>query len=186
MDRALYLQQMNDPTAALSHYERAVRYATPQSNIVAARAWLGVSHSKEALGDRQGSYEASLESLRLDNAVPTAQYTHSAHAAQIGRNEEALKTLELAITAVPAYWVVAEHDDRFVPLGDAVPALLSRLQDEALSMLRDSHSQVARLDQSISVWTIPPASLGSQYTMLRSPLDNVATKLAAEHIPIRY
>ena len=53
-------------------------------------------------------------------------------------------------------------------------------------MLRDSHSQVARLDQSISVWTIPPASLGSQYTMLRSPLDNVATKLAAEHIPIRY
>ena len=42
---------------------------------------------------------------------------------RLAETEEALKTLELAITAVPAYWVVAEHDDRFVPLGDAVPAL---------------------------------------------------------------
>lgn len=175
---SLYLQHMEDANAAITHYEKAVRYATPRSEVMAARAWSGVALGRETLGDLQGAYDASQEAVRLDPNSAAILYEHSAHCAQVMEAQEALTYLEQAIRRSPVYWDAAESDERFDALGDAVPRLLNELSmevREALQRLAGKHAQLTRVT---SAWEIAPEMLSpKRFAPLEGELQDLLAAL---------
>lgn len=177
---AVYLEHFDDAATALGHYERAVRYARPRSQEGAAWALLGVSRCKAALGDTPGAYEASKEALSLDPAAPSILYTHAAHCAQNEEAEEALAAIEQAIGQSPIYFLAAEQDPRFEPLGDALPQRIEKIHARARSELQAVAGKSARLEQVVSGWRIPPADFeGEAYRQLRAPLQGLEARAAS-------
>jgi hypothetical protein len=151
---SLYLQHFNDPSTALSHFDRAVRYATPRSKKAGAWELLSRSRCKIALGDLQGAYEDTSEAVSLDSMRPQVLYEHAAHAALIHKSDEALSTLERAIQYAPVYWLTAAQDPRFQGLGDSLPALLERMHAQMSRDLETFLAQGQELESVVADWEI--------------------------------
>jgi tetratricopeptide (TPR) repeat protein len=175
---SLYYQHFDDPSTALSHFDRAVRYATPRSKQAAALELLSRSLCKIALGDLHGAYEDTREALTFDATEARVLYEHSAHAALMQKNEEALSTLERAIQRAPVYWHTAERDSRLQPLGSGLSNLLNstraRVCDALQMVLDDSHE----LEKTLSTWDTSARSLGpDRYDELWLPLREAEAAL---------
>lgn len=93
----IYLFHKMDPDRALEYYEKAAKYATPQSPYHASLALLhmGLIHYLQA--DFEKTYQMTSQAIELSPDLCEAHYQHAQYCALLGKHDEAIDHLGKAV-----------------------------------------------------------------------------------------
>ena len=123
-------------------YERAAKYARPQSPSYAAYALWHIGRVLHLRGDNKGARSVTAEALRLNPRLLEAQYDLSRYCALLGETQEGVGSLRTAIEADPGYCIRALGDDAFDGMKPALQDLFVELRDAASRNAREDISRV--------------------------------------------
>jgi tetratricopeptide (TPR) repeat protein len=129
----IYLFEKKTPEKALKYYEKAVKYATPESPYHASFALLHIGLVSYLQGDLQGAYGATLKAIELSPELYEAHYQHAQYCASLGRSDEALRHLWKAIEGDRYYCIKADSERDFNVMKDKLRSFFTELRDKAQS-----------------------------------------------------
>jgi tetratricopeptide (TPR) repeat protein len=111
----IYLFHKRDPKKALEYYGKAAKYAEPYSPYHAALALLHIGLIRYLQGDFQKAYEATSKALKISPTFFEAHYQHAQYCAILGKHDEAIKHLKIAIRGNRYYCVKADLENVSMP-----------------------------------------------------------------------
>jgi tetratricopeptide (TPR) repeat protein len=127
----IYLFYKVDKGKALAYFEKAAKYATPESAYHRSIALLHGALCHRDMGRLDEAHLLTSEAISLTPNLWEARYQHAAHCALLGQVRECIGHLDAAIRSGPGYCLKAETDESFTPVRAEVIDLICRLRDEA-------------------------------------------------------
>ncbi len=127
----IYLFEKRNPTSALEYFEKAVKYAKPQSLYYASIALLHIGFVQYFYENFQASYNAAKEALELSPKLYEAHYQCAQYCANLGRYDEAITHLSRAIKGDRYYCTKADTEKDFNPMKEQLHSLFKELQETA-------------------------------------------------------
>lgn len=109
----IYFFHKDNPTKALESYEKAVKYAEPESSYHASYALLHVGLIKYLKEEFSEAYEATGKAWELSKLFMEARYQHAKYSAKVGKYDEAAEHLERAILMDRGYALRAYSEQDF-------------------------------------------------------------------------
>jgi len=127
----IYLFRERDPERALGYYNMAAKYARPQSNKYMSFALLHSGFANYILGRYQDAYNATKEAIEKYPDFVEAYYRHAQYCSKLGKYDEALNNLRIAIDNDRRYCAKAlsEKED-FVIMGGQLTDFFENLRNE--------------------------------------------------------
>lgn len=129
----IYLFHKKIPEKALEYYEKAVKYAKPKSSYHASFALLHVGLTRYLQEDFQKAYEATLETIELSPNLYEAHYQCAQYCANLGKYDEAINHLWVAIQGDRNYCLKADSEKDFDVMRKQLQSFLENLRNKAQS-----------------------------------------------------
>jgi len=109
----IYYHHKKNHQKALEYFQKAAKYAAPQSKLDACKALLRAAKVYKELGRAEDAYKSTR--LAMDTLSDDAHnlFNHSAYAAMTKRPDESLDCLRRAVLRDPTLFIAADSDERF-------------------------------------------------------------------------
>jgi len=177
----IYLFHKINKKKALEYFEKAIKYAKPESKYYTSYALLYKALIKLDFGLIEEAEQCTAEAIEFAPDFAEALYQNAQYNSQLENIAQSLKSLEKAIKLDKNYCIKADNDNMFDPIRAEVNKLFERLRDD---VVRSSHDLLCDLDsctKSINA-TIKQSGqdvtskfntkdFGSQFTETRRLLD---------------
>lgn len=129
----IYFFEKKNPEKALEYYEKAVKYAKPESPYYASLSLLHIGLIKYLHGDYSKACEATYEAIELSPNLYEAHYQNAQYLANLGLYNDAIKHLRKAIEGDRYYCVKADTEEDFNAMKKQLRLLFKELQNKAKS-----------------------------------------------------
>lgn len=116
---------------ALEYYEKAVKYATPESPYYASFALIHIALIKYIQEDFQKAYEATSKAIDISPNFYEAHFQHARYCANLGRYDETIAHLRKVIAADRYYCIKADLEKDFHVMRKQLLSLFVELRDTA-------------------------------------------------------
>lgn len=128
----IYLFHKPNPTKALKYFKNAVKYSAPKSTYYAANALRHVALIYYLQKEFNQAYESTQQAIQLHPKLYDAYYQHAQHCVCLGKYDEAIQNLKIAITqGGRLYLLNADSDDVFNVIQGKIETLVNELIDDA-------------------------------------------------------
>ncbi|MCJ7445324.1 MAG: CDC27 family protein [Methanotrichaceae archaeon] len=141
----IYFFQKRDLKKALGYYEKAVRYAIPRSNYYASIAFLHIGLSNYHLGHYQEAYGATSNAIRSYPKLSEAYFQHAQYCSKLGKYDEALGNLRIAIDIDRRYCLKTLSEEDFAPMSRQLKNFFTDLTNETKSRAEVEIEKASRL-----------------------------------------
>lgn len=155
----IYFFEKKNPEKALEYYEKAARYATPESPYHASIAYLHVGLIRYLQGNFQKAREATLKALELSPSLYEAHYQHAQYCANLGKYDEAIEHLRIAIEGDRYYCVKADSEKDFDVMKDQLMILFKDLRETACDWAKKEIKRAKELIQDAESYGVPNNSI---------------------------
>jgi tetratricopeptide (TPR) repeat protein len=149
----IYVFHRQDLDKALMHYEKAAKYARPESAGYAAFALLHVAMVRYLKRDYEESYEATSEALTLCPQSHEAHYRHAQYCARLSRGLEAIQHLERAIRGDRYYALAADTTADFRSIEKELEELFNDLRSEQRKEIQNRTREAQEQIREAEAWT---------------------------------
>jgi len=143
----IYLFHKKDSERALEYYEKAAKYATPESPYHASLALLHIGLINYLQGNSQKAYEATSKAIELSPNLYEAHYQHAQYCASLGKYDEAMEFLRKAIAGDRYYCLKADSEKDFDVMREQLRSFFQDSQNAAQDQAR---SEIYRAQKLIS------------------------------------
>lgn len=152
----IYLFHKKNPEKALEYYEKAVKYTTPYSSHYTIIALLHIGLVRYLQAKFQEACKATLEVIKISPNHYKAHYQYTQYCANLGRYDEAIKHLRIAIKGNRYYCIKADAEKDFDVMKKQLKALFKELRDEAYSIAKKEIEKTQKFIQDLKrVYGIP-------------------------------
>jgi len=141
----IYLFHKKNPEKALEYYEKAVKYATPESSYHASIALLHIGLTKYLQEDFQKAYEATSKAIELSPNLYEAHYQCAQYCANLDKYDEALDHLWKAIEGDRNYCLKAESEKDFDVMRKELQSFFKDLRDQAQKEAKEETDKAEEL-----------------------------------------
>lgn len=136
----IYNHHKKNHQKALEYYQKAAKYAAPQSKLDACKALLCAAKVYKELGKAEDAYKSTW--LAMDTLSDDAHnlFNHSAYSAMTKHSDESIDCLKRAVLKDPTFLIAADNDERFSNVAQEKEKLKRDLRDEkrkAVELLKD-------------------------------------------------
>ncbi len=150
----IYMFKKGDREKAFSYFEKAIRYARPESNYYTSYALLHQALIQFDYGKIEEAEMLSSEAVDLSPDFAEAYYQNAQYNAQLKRAGKSIVQLEKAILIDKFYCLRVENDLLFDPIREHVNQLLMKLRDQerqnALNLLDNITHEHNKFSSTIS------------------------------------
>jgi tetratricopeptide (TPR) repeat protein len=124
----IYFLRKHDTVRAVEYYEKAFKYALPESPYYASYAKLHIGLVRYLGGDFEAAYEATKWAVNSSSDIPEAHFQHAKNCAKLKKHDEAVQHLRSAIAGDQSYCVKISHEPDFADMQSEVKTLFERLR----------------------------------------------------------
>lgn len=118
----------NDTEGALAHFEKAAKYAVPESPRFAALALLHAALVEQRRGAHKFAYAATERALALAEDWPEAHYQHARYCSLLGIHRAALQHIHAAVSADRYYLAKLMPEKAFSGMRDQLQGYLEYIR----------------------------------------------------------
>jgi tetratricopeptide (TPR) repeat protein len=144
----IYLFHKREPEKALEYYGKAAKYAESYSPYHAAFALLHIGLIRYLQGDFQKAYEATSKALKIFPNFFEAHYQHAQYCAILGKHDEAIEHLKMAIRGDRHYCVRADLEKDFDALRDRLRSFLEEWREKSRNWAKSRVGKIQGLIQA--------------------------------------
>jgi tetratricopeptide (TPR) repeat protein len=155
----IYFFEKKNPEKALEYYERAAKYATPESPYHASIAFLHIGLIRYLQGNFQKACEATLKALELSPDLYEAFYQHAQYCANLEKYSEAVEHLKIAIAGDRYYCVKADSEKDFDVMKEQLISLFKELREEACDWAKKEIKRAKELIKDAESYGVPNKSI---------------------------
>lgn len=141
----IYFFHKKRPWKALEYYEKATKYASPESSYHTSIALLHVGLIKYFACDFQGAYEATSKTIELSPNLYEAYYQRAQYCANLGKYDEAIENLQKAIEGDRNYCLKVDSEKDFDVMREQLQSFFEDLRNEAQSQAKEEIDKVQEL-----------------------------------------
>lgn len=175
----IYYHHKKKHQKALEYFQKAAKYAAPQSKVDACRALLCTARVYKELGTSTDAYKTTKLSLGILPDDTQNLFEHAAYSAMERHVEEAIDYLRKAVLKDPSCIIAADRDKRFTNVREEKEKLKRDLRDEQRQVVEQLRQRIASLRQEINFAQKEAALYGiTDFISLRSDLANLADGVA--------
>jgi tetratricopeptide (TPR) repeat protein len=156
----IYLFEKRNPTKALEYYEKAAKYAAPESPYHTTIAFLHIGLIKYLQGDFREAYEATSKALGMAPHLDEAHYQHAQYCANLGKYSEAIEHLKTAIEGDRYYCVKTDSERDFNVMKKQLVTLFEELRREACDQAEIETRRARTSVQKCKAYGVPRQVLG--------------------------
>lgn len=132
----IYLFHKKNPTKALEYYNKAVKYAAPKSLYHASFSLLHLGLIYYLQQKFQQAYESTMKAIKLSPDFYEAHYQHAHYCAKIGKFDEAVHHLRMAVVeGDPYYCIKADSEKDFDVMKKQLINLFFKLKEDTYNQL---------------------------------------------------
>lgn len=126
----IYYHYKKNNQKALEYYQKAAKYAAPQSKADACKALLCAAKVYKEIGSVEDAYKST--KLAIDTLSDDTHnlFNHAAYAAMTRHPDEAIGYLKNAVLKDPTFLIAADSDERFFNVKQEKDNLVRGLRDE--------------------------------------------------------
>lgn len=143
----IYFFHKAQPDKALKYYEKAAKYAKPESAFHASFALLHVGLIEYLRENFNKAYEATSKAIELSPELQEARYEHAKYCTKVGEYEEALGHLKTVISNDRYYAVKANLEEDFNVMKPKLLSLFGNLRDDARNQAKLEVEKAEKLIQ---------------------------------------
>jgi tetratricopeptide (TPR) repeat protein len=126
----IYLFHKIDKNKALEYFEKAIKYATPESKYYTSYALLYKALIKRDLGYIDEAEQCTRDAISLSPKFAEAIFQNAQYNALRGRQDAALSSLQKAIELDLTYCLKADTDEEFNGIREGVSSLFQNFQQK--------------------------------------------------------
>ena len=130
----IYLFRKIDKEKALEYFEKAIKYARPESNYHTSYALLYKGVIMRDYGQIEEAEKCTAEAVELSPDFADAFYQNAQYNAQLRNVQKSIANLAKAIKIDKNYCLKADKDEMFDPIKSEVNKLFKRLRDEVSNL----------------------------------------------------
>ena len=139
----IYLFRKIDKNKALSYFEKAIKYAKPDSPYHTSYALLYKALIKFDFGEVDDAEKCTAEAIALSPNFTEALYQNAQYNAQLNNEVKSISNLKEAIKKDKYYCIKAHNDPLFDPIRKKVNQLFKILRDEEKQDAENLHSRIS-------------------------------------------
>jgi len=155
----IYFFEKKNPEKALEYYEKAAKYATPESPYHASIAFLHIGLIKYLQRNFLEACEATSKALELSPDFYEASYQHAQYCANLGKYSEAIEHLKIAIAGDRYYCVKADSEKDFDVMKKQLKSLFEKLREEACDWAKKEIERAKELTKNAESYGVPHKSI---------------------------
>jgi len=126
----IYFFHKKNSKKALEYYQKAVKYAEPESPYYASYALLHIAKIKYLQEKFSGAYKATKRALKLTSNFDEAHYQHSKYSVIMGKYDEAAEHLKRAISSDRGYALRAHSEKDFEEIKGRMRSIAGKIIQE--------------------------------------------------------
>lgn len=130
----IYLFHKIDKEKALEYFEKAIKYARPESKYYTSFSLLYKALIKRDMGLIDEAEKCTYEAIELSPDLTEAYYQNAQYNALIGNSTKSVKMLKKAIEKDPLYSLKADNDEAFKKIENAKKNLFVELCEEIMEV----------------------------------------------------
>lgn len=146
----IYLFHNAEKDKALEYFEKAIRYAKPESSYHASYALLYKALILYDNGQIVDAEKYTEEAIELSPDFAEALYQNAQYNAQLKKIEKSITNLEKAIKLDKNYGIKADNDKIIDPIREDVNKLFKRLRDKVMKSCNDTFSNIRTFINNIN------------------------------------
>lgn len=151
----IHLFHRKDSEKAMECYKKAEKYATPKSTYYVSYALLGIGLVHYIHGNFQEACESTLKAIKIHPTSYEAYYQHAQYCACLGKYDEAVKYLRIAIVEGDRYYCIkAESEKDFNVMKNQLADLFEMLRDETHTQAKNEINKAEELIQCATSYGI--------------------------------
>ena len=141
----IYYHHKKNHQKALEYFQKAAKYAAPQSKLDACKALLCAAKVYKELGKAEDAYKSTR--LAMDTLSDDAHnlFNHSAYSAMTKRPDESLDCLRRAVLKDPTLFIAADSDERFSNVVQEKEKLKRDLRDKQRQVVKQLRKKLTVL-----------------------------------------
>ncbi len=141
----IYYHHKKNQQKALEYFQKAAKYAAPQSKIDACKALLCAAKVYKEIGKVEDAYKSTR--LAMDTLSDDAHnlYNHSAYSAMTKHPDESIDCLRRAVLKDPTFFIAADSDERFSNVAQEKEKLKRDLRDKQRQVVEQLREKLTLL-----------------------------------------
>jgi len=128
----IYLFHKIDKTKALDYFDKAIKYARPESQYHTSYALLHKALIKRDMGKMDDAYEHSIEAIQLCPSFNEAYYQAAVYATATNRKNKAIEYLKKLIDTDYSYCLKIDNDEDFDAIKEEINELFAEYKNKEL------------------------------------------------------
>lgn len=175
----IYYHHRKNHQKALEYYQKAAKYAAPQSKRDTCKALLCAAKVYKELGKLEDSYKSTRLALDILPEDTHNLFNHAAYAATTRHIDESIDYLKKAILKDPTCLIAADSDERFSDVEQEKEKLKRDLRDEQKQTVEHLKQKINSLKQDFELAKKVAEELGiTDFTAFMKDLASLDNELA--------
>ena len=126
----IYYHHKKNNQKALKYFQKAAKYAAPQSKIDACKALLCAAKVYKEIVRAEDAYKSTRLAMDMLSDDAHNLFNHSAYSAMTSHTDESINCLRQAVLKDPTFFIAADSDERFSNVAQEKEKLKRELRDE--------------------------------------------------------
>ncbi|MBT9165281.1 MAG: hypothetical protein DDT23_01296 [candidate division WS2 bacterium] len=145
----IYYHHKKNNQKALEYYQKAAKYAAPQSKADACKSLLCTAKVYKELGKPEDAYKSTGLAINMLSEDTHNLYNHAAYAAMTGHVDESIDYLRKAeiMNKDATFLIAADNDERFFNVKQEKEVLKRELRDKQRKVVESLKQQIVSLQK---------------------------------------
>ncbi len=141
----IYYHHKKNYQKALEYYQKAAKYAAPQSKKNACKALLCASKIYKEIGKVEDAYKSARLAMNMLSDDTHNLYNYAAYAAMTRHTDESINCLRQAVLKDSIFLITADRDERFSNVKQEKEKLKRNLRDEQRQIVEQLRKKLTSL-----------------------------------------
>jgi tetratricopeptide (TPR) repeat protein len=165
----IYLFHKIDKSKSIVYFEKAFKYALPESKYYASYALLYKALIQRDIGEIKKARESAHTAVKISPDLVEAQYHLAQYNALLNNSLDAISILKKIINQDVLYYIKAKNDNCFELIKDKLDKMFSVLNDELKSLIGNKlQSKINKIENTPNQYN---AMVSRHYSKLKNELN---------------